>query len=210
MIPPMPGLIPASRPTHPPHPPQHPPQSPQHPPQSHHQPPLQTIHSDDQLQQSLDDQIQFVKQIQKILGTEQIKLEFMTKDLHARNLNMEKPIQCNLARPSENPKSRSESIRIRSPSSVNEKPSIDSNNVRDAIEIEKVDIKPVEKPGARTYCVVRIEEQSNSEERKQLERFRTFWSGCDYSLDDDDGIDELDCVNIKQLVEEEMKNTILQ
>ena len=102
------------------------------------------------------------------------------KDLHARNLNMEKPIQCNLARPSENPKSRNESIRIPSPS-INEKPSIDSNNARDAIEIEKVYIKPVEQPGARTYGVVRIEKLSNSEERKQLERFRTFWSGCSYS-----------------------------
>ena len=153
MIPPMPGLIPANRATHPPHPPQHPPQSPQHPPQSHQQPPLQTLHSDDQLQQSLDDQIQFVKQIQKILGTEQMKLEFLMKDFYMRNLNMEKPIQCNLARPSENPKSRSESIRIPSPS-INEKPSIDSNNARDAIEIEKVDIKPVEQPGARTYGVI--------------------------------------------------------
>ena len=130
------------------------------------------------------------------------------KDLHARNLNMGKPIQCNLARPSENPKSRSESIRIPSPS-INEKPSIDSNNARDAIEIEKVDIKPVEKPGARTYCVVRMQEQSNSEEMKKLERFRTFWSGCNYSLEDDDDMEDLDCVNIEQLVEEEMKNNAL-
>ena len=88
------------------------------------------------------------------------------KDFYMRNLKVEKPIHCNLARPSENANSRSDSIRIRNPSSVNEKPSIDSNNVRDAIEIEKVDIKPVEKPGARTYCVVRTEELSNCDERK--------------------------------------------
>ena len=65
--------------------------------------------------------------------------------------------------------------------SINEKPSIDSDNARDAIEIEKVDKRPVEQPGAGTYGVVRIEKLSNSEERKQLERFRTIWSGCHYS-----------------------------
>ena len=116
----MPGLIPAIRAAHP----QHHPQSPQHPPQSHQHPPFQTLRSEDQLQQSLDDQIQFVKQIQKILGTEQMKLEFLMKDFYMRNLNMEKPIQCNLARPSENPESRSESIRIRSPTTINENPSV--------------------------------------------------------------------------------------
>ena len=236
MVPDMPSLIPANgainlqapqHPTqhHPQHPSQyphhhHPRHLPQHPPQhlpQHHpQPPskhptLHTSPSDDQLHQSLDDQIQIVKKIQKILGTEQMKLELMMKDFNTRNVDMEKHFRANMNKPSEHPSPQQEYIRIRSPSTINDKLSVESNVITDAMENDK-DINPVEKPAARTYCVVRMQEPSTREEKEELQRFRAFWSSCDDSLKDDEDRDtseELDFINIEQLVAEEMKTKLL-
>ena len=115
---------------------------------------------------------------------------------------MEIPIQYNLTNPSE-------SNRICSPFSVNENLSVNSSHLMDATKTEDSDLEQVEKTVARTYCVVKTQDPSKSEEKKKLERFRTFWSNCNHNLEDDDDIDKLDCVNIEQLVDEEMKSTVI-
>ena len=55
--------------------------------------PLQRITpSDGQLHKDLDNQIELVKQIQTILGTEQMKLAMMMKQLNTQNKRGRKPL----------------------------------------------------------------------------------------------------------------------
>ena len=61
----------------------HPQHSPELPQASH-----KYQHSDVKLHQNLDDQIQLVKKLQKLLMKEDMKLELMLKLFHARNENM--------------------------------------------------------------------------------------------------------------------------
>ena len=114
----MPALIPANifnipRPNIHPHP-RPSPEYLQSPPQ---QPPCKLSSSDDKLHKDLDDQIQLVKQIQQILGTEQMKLKIMMKELNLRK--RKRIVDSTLAKASEKRKSLAKRQRIFSSSSIN-------------------------------------------------------------------------------------------
>jgi hypothetical protein len=80
--------------------------------QPHLQQPVSQISPrDEQLHKDLDDQIQLVKQIQTILGTEMMKLEIMRKHVKAENIDRKEII--------ENPTSQPKRLRVCCPSSIN-------------------------------------------------------------------------------------------
>jgi hypothetical protein len=183
------------------------PESPQPHPQH---PPCKTTPSDDKLHKDLDDQIQLVKQIQTILGTEQMKLEMMLKEFHSRNMKRKQIIESHLAKTSENPKFQPKRLRICSPSSINRNLSVRKSFTE--AEEEKIDHKiPVEKSeheeSNSPSSFSGTESQSSpSREKEDLERFRSFWSGCNDIYEDDEIDIKEECVDIEDLVAEEVNN----
>jgi hypothetical protein len=77
--------------------------------------------SDEELHKDLDNQIQLVKQIQTILGTEQIKLEMMIKQFNTQNKKRKETTV------SANQKLEPKYLRVCSPSYINRNLSIDKN-----------------------------------------------------------------------------------
>ena len=187
------------------------PESPQPPPQH---PTCKISPSDEKLHKDLDDQIQLVKQIQTILGTEQMKLEMMLKEFHTRNMKRKQIAESHLATTSENPKCQPKRLRVCSPSSINRNMNVETNFTK-AVE-EQIDHKnPVEmserkKSDTPSSCSDGGSQSSCSPSRvtEQLERFRNFWSGCNDIFEDDEIEikEELNSVNIEDLVEEEINN----
>ena len=95
------------------------PESPQAAPQN--LPAHRITPSDDQLHKDLDNQIHLVKQIQTILGTEQIKLEMMIKRLNTQNKKRKETTE------SANQKLESKCLRVCSPSYINRNMSINKS-----------------------------------------------------------------------------------
>ena len=77
--------------------------------------------SDEQLHKDLDDQIQIVKQIQTILGTEQMKLEMMIKQFNTENKKKNKGMET----AADNVKPTQKRLRVCSPSSINRKQKVE-------------------------------------------------------------------------------------
>ena len=153
--------------------------------------PLQRITpSDGQLHKDLDNQIELVKQIQTILGTEQMKLEMMMKQLNTQNKKRKEAAQ------PENDEFEPKRLRVCSPSSINRNMSLDKG-LENLVEKETFDTNP------------NIEESViKRREKEELERFRNFWSSCDDVLEDEEIEikEELNSFDIADLVEEELNN----
>ena len=98
-----------------------------HPQSLPHQPLYKFSPTDEKLHKDLDDQIELVKKIQQILGTEQMKLEIMLQEFHTRNMKRKQIIQSHLAKASENPNSHAKRLRICSPYSINRNMSVKKN-----------------------------------------------------------------------------------
>jgi len=238
-------------------------------------PPLQTYPSDASLHRELDDQIQLVKQIQKILANEQNKLEKMLAEFHDRSNKRKQILLEHLKKSPENPISEPKRLRVCSPYSINRnmvaqqnlskseekqsdtehspnensivelgngksnklykpeekqsdtKHSHNKNSINDS-ENDKSDnlSKPKEKQSDTEHshnensilesqigksanlsiCSDEDEGIAERRERKDLERFRNFWSSCGDMVEDEeiDIKEELNCVVIEDLVVEEL------
>jgi hypothetical protein len=180
MIPKMPALIPAN--TVAPNPiPEAPPTLPAH----------RIAPTDDQLHQDLDNQIQLVKQIETMLGTEQIKLQMIMKQMNTHYMKKRKETT-ELA----NQKLEPKRLRVCSPSYINRN-----------LSIERCLTMPVEK-----NSVIKNpdsgEAEKASREKAELERFRNFWSSGDDVFEDEEIEikEELNTFDIADLVEEELSN----
>merc|ERR1712098_422631 len=77
--------------------------------------------SDQQLHKALDDQIQLVKQIQTLLGTEQMKLEFMMSQFNKENMKRKEKMLSALDEEKVEPKR----LRVCSPDYINKKKSVE-------------------------------------------------------------------------------------
>jgi len=208
-------------------------------------PPLQTYPSDASLHRELDDQIQLVKQIQKILANEQNKLEKMLAEFHNRSNKRKQILLEHLKKSPENPSSEPKRLRVCSPYSINrnlvaqqnlskseEKQSDTEHSPNENSIVELGNgksnklYKPEEKQSDKkqshnensilesqigksanlSICSDEDEGIAESRERKDLERFRNFWSSCGDMVEDEeiDIKEELNCVVIEDLVVEEL------
>ena len=158
-------------------------------PESPQAPPKQRITpSDEELHKSLDYQIQLVKQIQTILGTEQMKLQMMMKQLNTKSKNRKET-----AEPG-NHDFEPKRLRVCSPSSINRN-----------MSLEKSLLNPVAKETRDTNPNIE-ESDLKRREKEELERFRNFWS-CSDAVFEDEEIEikeELNTFDIADLVEQEL------
>ena len=153
--------------------------------------PIQRItSSDEELHKDLDNQIQLVKQIQTILGTEQMKLAMMMKQLNTQNKKRKETAE------QENQELEPKRLRVCSPSSINRN-----------MSLEKSLTNPVEKETGQK-SQKNGESDLSSREKEELERFRNFWSSSDVAFEDEEIEikEELNSFDIADLVEEELNN----
>ena len=171
-------------------------ESPQPPPQL---PLCKTSPSDDKLRNDLDNQTLLVKNIMKMLGTEQMKLEMMQKEFHTSNKKRKQITRHQSAKPSENPNWQPKHLRVCSPSSINR-----NKSLADAVNKQIISRNPEEKQKLYTTssCSGTGSQSSPSREKEELERFRNFWAGSNIIYDDDEEIDNE--INIEDLVVEEV------
>ena len=138
----------------------------------------------------MDNQIQLVKQIQTLLGTEQMKLEMMMKQLNTQNKKRKETTE------PENQEHEPKRLRVCSPSYINRN-----------MGLEKSLANPVEKETCDTNPNIE-ESELKGREKEKLERFRNFWSCSDVVFEDEEIEikEELNTFDIADLVEEELSN----
>merc|ERR1719477_19393 len=130
--------------------------------------------SDKELHKALDDQIQLVKQIQTLLGTEQMKLEMMMQQFNKENMKRKEMMLA--AMESVEPKR----LRVCSPDYINRKKSVEMGVRKDG----QVDMR--DKDGGK-YSADSVDKelqtfrnfwshQGEVEHDKELQTFRNFWS----------------------------------
>ena len=141
------------------------------------------IMSDKELHKALDDQIQLVKQIQTLLGTEQMKLEMMMQQFNKENMKRKEMMLA--AMESVEPKR----LRVCSPDYINRKKSVEMGVRKDG----QVDMR--DKDGGK-YSADSVD--------KELQTFRNFWSHQGEVVHDKDIKEEPNSVDIKDLVMEEL------
>jgi len=165
-------------------------------------PPPLNVPSDASLHRDLDDQIQLVKQIQKILGTEQSKLEMLLAEFHARSSKRKHGLQAMLHPVADRPSCQPKHKKVSSPESINKHQGEPHHREKDQGAPKQENLLEAEIP------VEIVEtEKVPSRERHEMVRFRNFWSSCGDLLKDED-IDikeELNCVVIEDLVVEELE-----
>ena len=182
-------------------------QSPQSPPQ---QTPYKISPSDDKLHKDLDDQIQLVKQIQQILGTEQMKLQKLLKEFSTLSIKRKQSIMSYLVKASEKQNNPAKRLRICSPSSINRNLIVNKSDTQ-TVEKQTDDKNPVDKSennnsDSPSSCSGGGSPSSTSREKEELDRFRNFWQSSFNNAFEDDEIEikkKLNTVVIEDLVMEE-------
>ena len=141
--------------------------------------------SDDELHKALDDQIQLVKQIQTLLGTEQMKLEMMMKQFNKENMKRKDRM---LAVLESLPPKR---LRVCSPDYINRKKSVEmgvGNTVKDVI----VNMRD----NGGKYSADSVD--------KELQTFRNFWAYKVEAFNDNNIKEEPISMDIRDLIMEEL------
>ena len=142
--------------------------------------------TDEELHKALDDQIQLVKQIQTLLGTEQMKLEMMMRQFNKENMKRKEKMLAVLE--SVQPKR----LRVCSPDFINRKKSVEMG-VRNTVKDNMVDMR--EDNGGK-YSADSVD--------KELQTFRNFWSNQEEALNDNNIKEEPNSMDIKDLIMEEL------
>ena len=142
--------------------------------------------SDKELHKALDDQIQLVKQIQTLLGTEQMKLEMMMQQFNKENMKRKEKMLAVME--SVGPKR----LRVCSPDYINRKKSVEMG-VRKTVKNDRENMRDKDEG-----------EYSADSLDKELQTFRNFWSPMEEVFNDKDIKEEPNRVDIKDLVMEEL------
>ena len=143
--------------------------------------------TDEELHKALDDQIQLVKQIQTLLGTEQMKLEMMMRQFNKENMKRKENMLTTILESVE-PKR----LRVCSPDYINKKKSVEMG-VRNTVKDDMVDMR--EDNGGK-YSVDSVD--------KELQTFRNFWSHKEEVFNDNIIKEEPNSMDIKDLIMEEL------
>ena len=142
--------------------------------------------TDEELHKALDDQIQLVKQIQTLLGTEQMKLEMMMRQFNKENMKRKEKMLAVLE--SVQPKR----LRVCSPDFINRKKSVEMG-VRNTVKDNMVDMR--DNNGGK-YSADSVD--------RELQTFRNFWSNQEEAFNDNIIKEEPNSLDIKDLIMEEL------